>query len=70
LSPNFPTSEYDAITIHRISPHAGAEVRDIDITRPLSNAQVDELHRALGDFGVLFFRDQAFTHDTQKAFGR
>ena len=61
---------YEALSIHRLSPHVGAEVRDIDITRPLSNAQVDELHRALGDFGVLFFRDQAFTHDTQKSFGR
>lgn len=61
---------YEAITLRRSSPHVGAEVHDIDITRPLSNAQVDELHRALGEFGVLFFRDQAFDHDSQKRFGR
>ncbi|WP_431285715.1 TauD/TfdA dioxygenase family protein [Humitalea sp. 24SJ18S-53] len=61
---------YDAITLNRLSPNIGAEVRDIDITRPLSNAQVDQLHRALGEFGVLFFRDQDFNHDSQKQFGR
>ena len=61
---------YEAIAFRHVSPHLGAEVRDIDITRPLSNAQVDELHRALGEFGILFFRDQKFDHDSQKQFGR
>jgi len=31
---------------------------------------VAELHRALGEFGVLFFRDQKFDPDSQKRFGR
>ncbi|WP_424813419.1 TauD/TfdA dioxygenase family protein [Roseococcus sp. YIM B11640] len=61
---------YETLTLHRVSPHVGAEVRDIDITRPLTNRQVEELHRALGEFGVLFFRDQRFDHDSQKRFGR
>lgn len=61
---------YETLTLHRISPHVGAEVRDIDITRPLTNRQVEELHRALGEFGVLFFRGQRFDHDSQKSFGR
>jgi taurine dioxygenase len=61
---------YEAIEIRRLSPHVGAEIRDIDITRPLSNRQVEELHRALGEFGVLFFRDQPFDHGSQKRFGR
>lgn len=61
---------YETLTLHRVSPHVGAEVQDIDITRPLTNRQVDELHRALGEFGVLFFRDQRFDHDSQKRFGR
>jgi len=61
---------YDALNLHRISPHIGADVHGIDITRPLSNAQVDQLHRALGEYGVLFFRDQPFDHDSQKRFGR
>lgn len=61
---------YETLTLHRVSPHVGAEVRDIDITRPLTNRQVEELHRALGEFGVLFFREQRFDHDSQKRFGR
>ncbi|HEY4250403.1 MAG TPA: TauD/TfdA family dioxygenase [Roseomonas sp.] len=61
---------YEALTIRRVSPHVGAEIADIDITRPLSNHVVDELHHALGEFGVLVFRDQRFDHDSQKRFGR
>lgn len=61
---------YETLTLHRVSPHVGAEVQDIDITRPLTNRQVEELHRALGEFGVLFFREQRFDHDSQKRFGR
>jgi taurine dioxygenase len=61
---------YEVLSLRRLSPRLGAEVHDIDITRPLSNRQVEELHRALGDFGVLFFRDQRFDHDSQKRFGR
>jgi taurine dioxygenase len=61
---------YESFAVRRVSPHVGAEVGGIDITRPLSNRQVDELHQALGEFGVLFFRDQHFDFDSQKAFGR
>ncbi|MGG5819064.1 TauD/TfdA dioxygenase family protein [Falsiroseomonas sp. HW251] len=61
---------YETLRLRRVSPHVGAEVEDIDITRPLTNRQVEELHTALGEFGVLFFRDQRFEHDSQKRFGR
>jgi taurine dioxygenase len=61
---------YVTLNLRRVSPHVGAEIRDIDITRPLSNRQVAELHQALGEFGVLFFRDQRFDFESQKRFGR
>lgn len=61
---------YDTLTPRPVSPHVGAEIAGIDITRPLTNRQVEELHQALGEFGVLFFRDQRFDHDSQKRFGR
>lgn len=61
---------YTALNPRRISPHLGAEIQDIDITRPLSNSQVEELRTALGEFGVLFFREQRFDYDSQKRFGR
>ncbi|RVT97423.1 taurine dioxygenase [Rhodovarius crocodyli] len=61
---------YTALKPRPVSPHLGAEIEDIDITRPLTNRQVEELRTALGQFGVLFFRDQPFDHDSQKRFGR
>lgn len=61
---------YEALRLRRVSPHLGAEVDDIDITRPLTNRQVEELRTALGEFGVLFFHEQPFDHDSQKRFGR
>jgi taurine dioxygenase len=66
-----PTSQgYEAITVRPVTPRIGAEVSDVDLTHALSNRQVDELHRALADHQVLFFRDQRFDFDSQKAFGR
>ena len=65
-----PEDSYQAIRLRRTSPHVGAEVEGIDITRTLSNREVDELHQALAEFGVLFFRDQPFDHVSQKEFGR
>ena len=59
-----------AISINPATPRFGAFVSGIDITRPLSNLEVSTLHEALADHQVLFFRDQPFTFDSQKAFGR
>ena len=61
---------YEALTIEPATPRIGAYVSGVNIARPLSNREVSELHQALADFQVLFFRDQHFTLDSQKAFGR
>jgi len=61
---------YEALTIQPATPRIGAYVSGVDIAKPLSNREVSELHQALVDFQVLFFRDQEFTLDSQKAFGR
>jgi taurine dioxygenase len=61
---------YTSFDVHPASPHLGAEILGIDLTGPLSGLQVDEIRTALGAFGVLFFRDQKFDFDSQKAFGR
>jgi taurine dioxygenase len=58
------------ITITPATPRIGAFISGVDITRPLSNAEVSTLHEALADHQVLFFRDQPFTFDSHKAFGR
>ena len=64
------SNSYEALRLRRLSPHLGVEVDNIDITRPLSNRQVEELRTALGEFGVLFFHNQPFDYDSQKRFGR
>jgi taurine dioxygenase len=61
---------YSSISVRRSSPHIGAEIEGVDITQPLGPTQVRELSDALAEFQVLFFRDQKFTLDSQKAFGR
>ncbi len=58
------------IAVNPVTPHIGALVSGIDITSPLSNFEVDALHQALADHQVLFFRNQPFTLDAQKQFGR
>ena len=34
---------YDSITVTQSSPHVGAEIGNVDLTRPLSNSEVAEL---------------------------
>jgi taurine dioxygenase len=48
----------------------GAEIEGVDLRQPLSPAAFDEIHRALLQFKVLFFRDQQITDEEQLAFGR
>jgi taurine dioxygenase len=54
---------YRAISVEPASPRIGAEIGDIDLTRPLSPTQVDELKHAFADYQVLFFRGQKISHE-------
>ena len=56
---------YQAISVTPCSPHIGAEIGDIDLTKPLSNQQVAELHQAFTQHLVIFFRDQRISFDDQ-----
>lgn len=47
------------------SPHVGAEILDIDLTQPLSEAAVAALHEAFIRYQVLFFRDQHISFEDQ-----
>lgn len=46
---------------------AGAEVRGADLTRRLDETTLRTLDRALGEHGVIFFRDQALSPDQHMA---
>ena len=46
------------------------EVSGIDLTRPLSDAEVAAVHAGMDRFGVLVFHDQPINDDQQLAFSR
>ena len=61
---------YATIEVKPVTPRLGAEISNIDLTATLSNQQVEDLHTALADHQVLFFRGQKLNLDQQKTLGR
>ena len=61
---------YKAITIDKLTPIIGAEIGGVDLSRPLGNRTLDEIHRALAENCVIFFRDQHLTEEQHLDFGR
>lgn len=64
------SAPYETITLDKLTPILGAEIGGIDLSQPLSNRQQDEIHRALAENLVIFFRDQHISQDQHLAFGR
>ena len=48
----------------------GAEIKGVDLGRPLDEASFATIERAYDDHGVIFFRDQHITPPQQVAFTR
>src|SRR5213595_3498622 len=61
---------YQTIEVTKLTPHIGAEIGGVDLSRPLGNQTFQEIHDALMENLVIFFRDQELTHEQHKAFGR
>ena len=61
---------YEVLDVRPVTKVIGAEVFGVDLSQPLSNRQIDELHTAIAEHHVIFFRDQHIDHDAHKAFGR
>ncbi len=61
---------YQTIEVRKLTPHIGAEIGGVDLSCPLGNQQFQEVHDALMENLVVFFRGQTLTHDQHKAFGR
>jgi taurine dioxygenase len=61
---------YETIVVDKLTPIIGAEIDGIDLSKPLSNRQQDEIHRALAENLVIFFRDQHLSHEQHLGFGR
>ena len=61
--------DYDHFEIETLSPHMGAEIVGLDLSKPLTDAQEAELRRAWLDWSVLVFRDQDLGPEHHKALG-
>lgn len=53
-----------------MSPKIGAIVRGVDLTGPVSDAQIAAMRQALLDYKVIFFRDQDITTEQHLDFAR
>jgi taurine dioxygenase len=58
--------EFEHVEVTPISPSIGAELSNIDLSRPLKESVVSEIEQALNRYLVLFFRDQKLTPDQHK----
>ena len=61
---------YETITVDKLTPIIGGELGGVDLSQPLGNRQIDEIHRALAENSVIFFRDQHITPEQHLGFGR
>src|SRR5437899_10448598 len=66
---------YETIAVEKLTPIIGAEISGVDIGKLVSDdarssRQMDEIHRALADNLVIFFRDQHITPQQHLAFVR
>ena len=62
--------EGSPIRVEKLTPYVGGVVGGVDLSQPLDESTFKQVHDALIDNGVIFFRDQHLTPEQQKAFGR
>ena len=58
------------VTIHPFDAALGAEVRGVDLSKALSNADFAEIERAYNEHSVLLFRDQDISPEQHVRFSR
>ena len=61
---------YDDIRVKPLATHLGAEVSGVDLAGAPGGTELAEIRRALGEYGVVFFRDQQLTPEQHIAFAR
>lgn len=57
----------NTLRITPLGPHIGAEISGIQLAEPLSDSHFGQIHQALLNHQVLFFRDQPITPLAQRA---
>ena len=61
---------YDHIRVTPLATSVGAEISGVDLVTPHGGPELAEIRRALGKYGVVFFRDQRLTPEQHIAFAR
>ena len=61
---------YQVIDVKPLSPVIGAEISGVKISQPLGNQLYQEIHDALMQHQVIFFRNQEMTLEQHLAFGK
>ena len=59
-----------ALQVNKLTPVIGAEIHGVDLSRPLDEETFGQIHAALTENQVIFFRDQEISLAEHKAFGR
>ena len=59
---------YDHIRVTPLATHVGAEISGVDLAGAPGGAELAEIRRALGEYGVVFFRGQRLTPEQHIAF--
>lgn len=57
-----------SLAVIPLSAHIGAEIRSVDLTSPLSAAEIASIREALLKWRVIFFREQFLNHQQHVAF--
>ncbi len=60
---------YRTIEVRKCTPNIGAEIYGIDLSKPLGDEQFRDVHAALMDNLVIFFRDQKLSLERHKELG-
>lgn len=58
------------LDISTLTPHIGAEIHGVDLSKPLGNDEFSAIYQAWLDWKVLVFREQHLDREQHKAFGR
>jgi len=61
---------YETIEVKRLAGALGAEIFNIDLSKPLSDELLGEIYTAFVENQVIFFRDQDLTPDQYLAFAK
>ena len=52
------TKSYNKIIAKPFAPNLGAEIYEVDLSKPISDEQFEEIHHAFLQYQVLFFKNQ------------